>query len=96
MGDVEAGVIGGIGALESAKEKFREHEQYMQSLTQSQENIGRVLHRFASGIHPMLYKNSFTVPPFQWPSTKPAGGGRAVYGHHLAAPGGQRPLGKDS
>jgi len=32
--------------LETAKEKFHEHEKYMQSLTQSQESVGRVLHRF--------------------------------------------------
>uniref|UniRef100_A0A914HK11 Dystrophin n=1 Tax=Globodera rostochiensis TaxID=31243 RepID=A0A914HK11_GLORO len=34
-----------ITSLEIAKEKFREHELYMQSLTQSQESVGRVLHR---------------------------------------------------
>ncbi|KAL3082936.1 hypothetical protein niasHS_010738 [Heterodera schachtii] len=34
-----------ITNLEMAKEKFREHEQYMQSLAQSQESVGRVLHR---------------------------------------------------
>uniref|UniRef100_A0A1I8B635 Calponin-homology (CH) domain-containing protein n=2 Tax=Meloidogyne hapla TaxID=6305 RepID=A0A1I8B635_MELHA len=34
-----------IPSLEIAKEKFHEHEKYMQSLTQSQESVGRVLHR---------------------------------------------------
>ncbi|CAK5020124.1 unnamed protein product [Meloidogyne enterolobii] len=34
-----------LPSLEAAKEKFHEHEKYMQSLTQSQESVGRVLHR---------------------------------------------------
>lgn len=46
MGEVQESDVD-IGSLEAAKEKFREHEQYMQSLTQSQDNVGRVLHRYA-------------------------------------------------
>ena len=45
MGEVQESDVD-IGSLEAAKEKFREHEQYMQSLTQSQDNVGRVLHRY--------------------------------------------------
>lgn len=41
--------------VEVVKTQFREHEQFMQSLTESQDSVGRVLHRLSSVFLQLCY-----------------------------------------